>query len=121
MYMVACSKIYWPFVLELRNNLREYFFDQHIITEEEHEKFMSKYYENYYVCIADSQTVGWVGVVNNDVRVAVAPEYHKRGIGKFMLQYVKDRYPKGTAQIAASNVASIKLFESVGIPIREII
>jgi ribosomal protein S18 acetylase RimI-like enzyme len=122
MYMVKCEEKYWPFVLKLRNNFRHSFFSQGIISYKVHEKFMRKWSDNYFVCISqDGETkLGWVGVVDNDIRIAVAPEFQKQGVGKFMLQYIKDKYPKAISQIASSNVASMKLFESVGILIKEI-
>ena len=80
---------------------------------------MWKYSEYYYICISEyDEKIGWVGVVNNDIRIAVEPKWHKKGVGKYMLQHIKDRFPKATAQIFNTNKASIKLFESLDIPIR---
>ena len=31
MYMVKCSPKYWEFVLDLRNNMRQYFFSQFML------------------------------------------------------------------------------------------
>lgn len=119
MYMVKCSSGYWEFVLELRNNMRHFFFNTSIIRKEEHEGFMQKWSDHYFVCISDKEMMmmGWVGVVDNDIRVAVAPEFHKKGVGRFMLEFIKDRYPDASAQILSTNTASIRLFESAKIPL----
>jgi len=119
MYMVKCSPKYWEFVLDLRNNMRQYFFSQGIITKEEHEKFMQKWSDHYFICLShDHDTpLGWVGVVDNDMRVAVSPDFQKQGVGKFMLESIKGLYPNATAQILAENISSIRLFESANIPL----
>ena len=121
MYMVDCDQKYWEFVLVLRNELRQYFFNQSIIEYKDHEKFMTKWHKNYYVCLnTDGVPMGWVGVVNDDIRIAVDPVFQKQGVGKFMLKFVKDEYPQAKAKILASNMASINTFKSVGIKIEEV-
>ena len=117
MYMVKCEEKYWSFVLKLRNEFRESFFSQSIITDEQHKKFMEKWSKNYFICIShDGETpLGWVGVVDNDIRVAVKTEFQKQGVAKFMLEYIKVTFPEATAQIFSSNQASINAFNSVGI------
>lgn len=119
MYMVKCEEKYWPFILKLRNNFRHSFFNQSIISYENHKKFMRKWSDSYFVCIShDGETkLGWVGVVDNDIRIAVAPEFQKQGVGKFMLEYIKVAFPEATAKIFSKNIASIKSFQSVGIPL----
>jgi len=119
MYMVKCEEKYWPFVLKLRNQFREFFFSQSIITDEQHQKFMEKWSKNYFICIShDGESpLGWVGVVDNDIRIAVSKKFQSQGVGKFMLESIKDLYPDATAQILAENISSIRLFESAKIPL----
>ncbi|NVM38112.1 MAG: GNAT family N-acetyltransferase [Candidatus Lokiarchaeota archaeon] len=117
MRMVKCEEKYWPFVLKLRNKFKKSFFSQSTITNEEHEKFMRKWSDSYFICIADDERtlLGWVGVVNGDIRIAVPCQFQNQGIGKFMLEYIKVTFPEATAQIFSSNQASINAFNSVGI------
>lgn len=115
--MVKATGEYWLFILQLRNRLREYFFNQEIIDASEHVAFMRKNWDNYYVYLDDNRKpAGWVGVVDGDIRVAVSPEFQKLGIASFMLEHIKRMYPDAKAQILESNTASIKLFESAKIP-----
>lgn len=114
--MVECHQEYWPFVLETRNKLREYFLNPSIITDEDHKKFMEKNHQDYFICLSkEGVPLGWVGVVDNDVRIAVDPSSQKNGVGKFMLQLIKKKYPYATAQILKTNTASLNLFNSAGI------
>ena len=75
---------------------------------------MEKNYENYIVAIVIGEVVGFAGVVENDVRVAVDPRYQKRGIGKKLLQKIVSNFPKCEAKIDVENKASLSLFRSCG-------
>jgi GNAT superfamily N-acetyltransferase len=116
MRMVNNDILFWPFILRLRNEMRNSFLTTEKIPEQDHNKFMDEWGNDYYVCVNDAlQPVGWIGVVNNDIRLAVDKQYQRMGIAKFMLKFVKDKYPQATAKILPENIASIKAFKSVGI------
>ena len=114
MELVKCEKSYWRRVLEIRNLTRQSFINSSLITHEDHLKFMEKNYENYIVAIVIGEVVGFAGVVENDVRVAVDPRYQKRGIGKKLLQKIVSNFPKCEAKIDVENKASLSLFRSCG-------
>ena len=78
MELVKCEKSHWRRVLEIRNLTRQSFINSSLITYEDHLKFMEKNYENYIVAIVIGEVVGFAGVVENDVRVAVDPRYQKK-------------------------------------------
>lgn len=118
MRMVNCERKYWPFVLELRNLFRDSFFNKNIISMDEHIEFMEKYSDTYYICITDvGIPMGWVGVVDNDMRVATNPVCQNRGVGKFMLAYAKEKHPDATAQIFDTNHSSLSIFRALEIPV----
>ena len=75
---------------------------------------MEKNYENYIVAIITGEVIGFAGVVENDVRVAVDPAYQKKGIGKKLLQKIVSDFPKCEAKIDVENKASLALFKSCG-------
>ena len=114
MELVKCEKSHWRRVLEIRNLTRQSFINSSLITHEDHLKFMEKNYENYIVAIVIGEVVGFAGVVENDVRVAVDPRYQKRGIGKKLLQKIVSNFPKCEAKIDVENKASLSLFRSCG-------
>ena len=91
--LVNCEKKYWDFVMELRNNLREGFVCQEIITKENHYTYMEKNYEHYYICLEDNTPVGWAGSIDKDIRVATHPDHQKKGVGKFLINQIMDIYP----------------------------
>ena len=71
---------YWEFIRTLRNmdGVREGFIQQAYITAEVHEKHIKKHGHLYYICIEDGVPMGYVGVIDNDIRVATHPDHQKR-------------------------------------------
>lgn len=112
--LVDCEQGYWDFVLELRNNLRKGFIDQDTISKESHYLYMEIYSGNYYIALENNIPVGWVGSMNEDIRVATHPDHQKKGIAKFMINELMNIFPDAFAKVKLSNEASLKLFESCG-------
>lgn len=114
--LVNCNENYYQFIRELRihpDNIQG-FIVQGTITSDEQKEYMKKNEKDYYVCLSDKEPVGFVGVIENDIRVATKPEYKKKGIAKFMIDEVMKIYPNAKAKIKSNNVASISLFKSCG-------
>jgi ribosomal protein S18 acetylase RimI-like enzyme len=124
MEIVKCSKKYWEFVRTLRNNekVQEGFIETIEITPEMQEKYMNKYNECYRVVLAEVHVgdslskvpVGFVGVIENDIRVCTHPNFQGRGYGKFMINECMKIWPNAFAKVKIKNKASLKLFESCG-------
>tara|TARA_R110001592_G_scaffold5649_4_gene31087 strand:+ start:9540 stop:9944 length:405 start_codon:yes stop_codon:yes gene_type:complete len=124
MEIVKCSKKYWEFVRTLRNNekVQEGFIETIEITPEMQEKYMNKYNECYRVVLAEVHAgdslskvpVGFVGVIENDIRVCTHPNFQGRGYGKFMINECIKIWPNAFAKVKIKNKASLKLFESCG-------
>ena len=107
---------HYQFIRELRfhpDNI-DGFVNQNEVSEKQQEEYMKRYSSFYKVCLMDEIPVGFVGVVENDIRVAVKPEYKKRGIAKYMIENTMISYPDSKAKIKVNNTSSIKLFESCG-------
>jgi GNAT superfamily N-acetyltransferase len=113
---VQNNGIYWNFIRELRNHpqIKLGFTQQKHISEKEHYRFMEKYGLHYFICLIDGVPAGYVGVVNNDIRVATHPDYQGMGIGKYMIEELSKRHPNAFAKVKLENKTSIKLFESCG-------
>tara|TARA_B100001939_G_C16883414_1_gene591973 strand:+ start:842 stop:1231 length:390 start_codon:yes stop_codon:yes gene_type:complete len=114
MDLEKCHKKHWRRILEIRNLVRKSFINSSIISYETHTAFMEKNHESYIVAIRYGEVVGFAGVVDNDVRVAVDPKYQKRGIGKKLLNEIVSIFPNCEAKIDLQNKASLSLFESCG-------
>jgi len=112
--LVSCEKKYWDFVMELRNVLREGFVCQGLIEKEDHYKYMERHADHYYICLEGETPVGWVGSIDQDIRVATHPDHQKKGVGKFLINEIMNLYPNAFAKVKLDNEASLRLFESCG-------
>ena len=108
------------FIRLLRTDPRteKMFLEQVNITPEQQEKYMERNFNNYFLCISkhDFIPLGYIGVINNDIRYCVVPYYHGLGIGTYMLKEIKSLFSKATGRIKKENYASIRAFEKAGIP-----
>lgn len=114
-----CWFMDWDFILELRNTFSEHFIQQHEISKEEHYEFMKKHQENYFILDVkikngEWKKAGFVGVVYNDIRFAVHPDFQKMGLGTKLLKFIKERYPSATARVKLENNASALTFQKAG-------
>tara|TARA_E500000318_G_scaffold85808_1_gene82124 strand:+ start:2576 stop:2986 length:411 start_codon:yes stop_codon:yes gene_type:complete len=116
MKLVECTSDYWEFVRTLRTDARVAggFIEQVVITAEEQQRYMSKYSSCYRIALVEEVPAGFVGVIDNDIRVCTHPNYQGKGIGKFMINNCMDIWPEAFAKVKLDNEASIKLFESCG-------
>lgn len=111
--LVKNEEKYYEFIRNLRNdeNNQKGFLEKIFITEEQQITYMSKHGESYYVCLKGDEPVGYIGVVENDIRVCTDANFKKTGSGTFMLTEIMKIYPQATAKILKDNVASLKLFK----------
>jgi hypothetical protein len=117
MELIAITKEHYEFVRELRmhpENAPGFIEDANITTEDQVE-YMKKYGENYFIALSYGKPVGYVGVIDNDIRICTHPMYHGTGVGKFMLSEIVKLYPQATGRIFKDNVASRKLFDFCGV------
>ena len=112
MELVLNESKYWDFIRELRNTegIKEGFINQAHITPEMHNDFM----KNFYICIIDTKPAGYVGVIDNDIRVATHPHFQGVGVGTFMINEIMKIYPNAFAKVKLKNEASIRLFKKCG-------
>jgi GNAT superfamily N-acetyltransferase len=116
MELVKNGPKFWGFIRELRNmeGVKEGFIQQEEIGEIEHAEYMLKYNGNYWVCLCDGKAAGYVGVINDDIRVATHPDYQGKGVGSFMINQIMKVHPNAYAKVKLDNNPSIKLFERCG-------
>lgn len=116
MELVKNSYIYWEFVRDLRNmdGIREGFVKQNIITRTQHEEFMKKNSSFLWICLDNNTPIGYIGIIDNDIRIATHPDYQSLGVGSFMLNEVMKQNPQAQAKVKIENKASLRLFEKNG-------
>lgn len=114
--LVECTEQYWEFVRELRLDERvsDGFIQSGHITPEMQHIYMSKNAQYYRVVLADGKPAGYVGVIDNDIRICTHPDYQKKGLAKYMLEEIMKQYPDAYGKVKLNNEASKKLFNSVG-------
>ena len=116
MELVKNGPKFWEFIRNLRNTegVREGFIQQKEITDIEQAEYMLIYNNNYWICLVDKQPAGYVGVIDNDIRVATHPDYQGKGVGSFMINQVMKMCPTAYAKVKLDNEASLRLFERCG-------
>jgi len=113
---VKCTSDYWEFVRQLRNDSRvqDGFIEQANITREQQTTYMNNNAKHYRIALVDSQPAGYVGVIDNDIRICTHPDFQGLGVGGFMLTAIMEEYPNAYGKVKIDNEASKKLFKSVG-------
>lgn len=114
--LVECEKKYWEFIRVLRNDERVIggFIKSNHITTEMQRQYMSNHAQFYRVALIDNNPAGYVGVIENDIRVCTHPDYQGKGVGKFMINKCMEIWPSAFAKVKIDNEASLKLFKSCG-------
>lgn len=114
--LIKNSEEYWEFIRKLRNldSVKKGFIKQENISKKKQQEYMAKNGDNFWICLEGHTPIGYVGVINDDIRVATHPDHQKKGVGVFMINEVMKKYPNAYARIKLDNEASIKLFERCG-------
>lgn len=114
--MVAATHNYFSFIRELRNDpiTNKGFINRELISVASHLEYMKNHAKFYRVCLLDGRPVGYIGVVDGDIRIAVHKDYLRKGVGTFMLNEISNNFSNISAKIKIENLASIKLFEKLG-------
>jgi RimJ/RimL family protein N-acetyltransferase len=114
--LVKCSKKYWEYVRILRTDERVMrgFVETKKITAKEQNIYMEKNAKYYRVALVNDEPAGYVGVINNDIRICTHPDFQNIGLGKFMVKECLKIWPNAYAKIKTDNTKSIRLFKSLG-------
>jgi GNAT superfamily N-acetyltransferase len=117
MKLIKNEEKYYEFIRILRthkNNISG-FVKRNQITPEQHAIYMNNHKDNYYICLNDNnEPVGWVGNVNDDIRICTHPDHKNKGFGKFMINELTKIYPVTYAKILLDNKIIEKTLKSCG-------
>ena len=116
MELVENNIKYWDFIRNLRNDKRVNigFIERTYVSKKQQIEYMKKYSSYYRVALLDGNPVGYLGVIDNDIRICTHPDYQGMGVGKFMLNNCLKIWPHAEAKVKISNIKSLKLFEICG-------
>jgi|APGre2960657404_1045060.scaffolds.fasta_scaffold88755_2 RimJ/RimL family protein N-acetyltransferase len=117
--LVKNEKKYYDFIRIMRIHPENQvgFLEKVNITEEQQLNYMKRYNDCYYVCLMGDTPLGYVGVVEDDIRICTDPTHKKTGAGTFMLNEIIKIFPSATAKILKDNTPSINLFKKCGFKI----
>lgn len=112
MELVENKKKYYEFIRELRTHKANTagFLEQVKITKKQQKDYMAAHADEYYIALEDGEPVGWVGSVDDDIRICTHPDHKGKGIGKFMLNELMEIHPTAKAKVLWDNDASQNLF-----------
>lgn len=110
---------YYEFIRKLRNDIRLNigFIDKTFITEEMQKKYMKNHSNEYFICLRENVPVGYIGVVDKDLRLCVKYEEQKNGIASFMLKELMKKNIKFDVRVLPNNIASLNMFKKNGFKI----
>lgn len=115
MKLIENKESYYEFIRNLRNEQREGFIQQETIDKAGHRIHMIGYAHCYYLCLDDDgEPLGYCGVIDDDIRVAVSSKHQGKGAGTFMINELMERHPRAFAKVKIDNEASLALFEKCG-------
>lgn len=117
MKLINNEEKYYDFIRILRSHKENVagFLEQVEITAEQQAKYMDKYKKNYYICVDDNETpLGWIGEVDDDIRLCTDPNYKGMGVGVFMLNELNKLHPNAHAKVLNDNTASNRVFIKCG-------
>ena len=116
MILVECNEEYWEFIRTLRNDKRVIngFIDNQLITQEDQFSYMRKNSNNYRVALLNNEPAGYIGVIDDDIRICTHPDYQGKGIAKYMLLESIKIWPNASAKVKINNIPSNKLFLTCG-------
>ena len=116
MRLVKNEEKYWEFIRNLRNDpeVKRGFINQTHISKEDQEIYMDLHPDSYYVLLDDNRPVGYIGEVDDDIRLAVSKNEQRRGYARKMLDIFMKLHPRAKAKVLHRNTPSLRLFESCG-------
>jgi len=116
MDLVAITEEYYEFVRLLRNSQPGFLTPNVNITPAQQVKYMNKNHTNYNICLLYGEPVGYIGVLENDIRFCTHPDAQSKGIGTFMLEEIIKIHPNATGRILKDNLPSQKAFNKAKVP-----
>ena len=112
MQLIPAVEQYWDNIRKLRNQNSTSFGNSATIQKTEHWDFMKKHSDTYRVAVCNGQFLGFIGHVQNDLRLACC----KRGcgVGRFMFSHFLTEVGDLEIKVLKDNRASMRFFQKLG-------
>jgi dTDP-4-amino-4,6-dideoxygalactose transaminase len=101
-------------ILRIRNAHRSCFGNTEEIDFVTHKQFMGKHAVTYRVALKSCRVVGFIGHVQNDLRLAVDESLQGHGVAQFLWSVFVKEFPDVTVQVKRDNERSLRFFKSLG-------
>lgn len=114
--MVENTPEYWQFIREVRfhpDNLYGYVYNNPI-SEDQQNRYMEKHHQEYLICCDGDVPVGFIGVVDDDLRLGVYPTHKRLGVGTFMVKQILEKMSDFKIRVKITNEISLSFFKSLG-------
>lgn len=120
MEFVDCTEEYWEFVRLLRmdDRVKDAFIKNENISSEQQIEYMSENSQFYRIALIQNTPVGYIGVIDDDIRICVDPSFQNKKIGSFMLNKAMEIWPNAFAKVKVDNEKSKSFFESCGFKLK---
>jgi len=84
---VSGNEEYYEFVRLLRTDERvcRGFIEQVKITPEQQKEYMKRYENCYWICLYNECPAGFIGVIDNDIRICTHPDFQGKGVARQLL------------------------------------
>ena len=105
MELVNCTEEYWEFVRLLRMDERVVngFIKTTPISKEQQIEYMKLYSDCYKIALFDKKPAGYIGVIDDDIRICTHPNFQRKGVGKFMVNECMKIWNSAFAKIKLDN------------------
>jgi GNAT superfamily N-acetyltransferase len=76
---------------------------------------MQAHWQEYFIALVNGRSAGFLGSVDEDIRVCTHPDYQSQGVGTFIVRELVRRFPRSFAKIKIGNEAAKRLFAACGL------
>lgn len=114
------NEYYWEYIRIIRNSeeVSHGFIQKSNITTEQQKKYMSVHGHTYFIIKLNNIPIGFIGDVENDIRICVHPDYQNNGYGTKAILEFKKLYPNSLAKVKIENEQSKRAFEKAGYKVK---
>ncbi len=114
--LVKNKDIYFEYIRTLRLHPENTsgFIEQVFITPAQQRTYMEDHGHKFYIALYKKNPAGYIGVIDNDIRICTDPNFKRKGIAGFMLNNLAVLHPNARAKVLRQNAASNNLFLKCG-------
>lgn len=106
----------WDYILELRNNTRQFYENTNILTKDEHYAYLEKANVTIWIAYYGNEKIGFLKLNDYDLAIVLDEKFRNKGYGKIILKLGLDtaEQDRFTAIIKKDNIPSIRLYTGLG-------